>query len=175
EAASTYPLAFVEELPRLLSMPMPAGAVDAAMVAMVRKRFAVLLDVAAGIADGMAAIDVPDELLDDLAALLDVKREPFRADADTEGLGELEAVRSSVQELKARLASIEQDIDEPSIDADDRRALVAKRGRLEGTLFDLQRRKMELDVRVARKVGEQRMAQRAACLKLLLARARARP
>ena len=173
EAAATYPLAFVEELPRLLAMPMPAGLDAAAMVAMVRKRFAMLLDVAASIVDGMAAIDVPDELLDELAALLGERRETFRADADTEGLGELEAVQSSIRELKERLAAIEQEIDEPAIDADDRRALVAKRGRLEGSVFDLQRRKMELDVRVARKVGEQRMVQRAACLKLLLARARA--
>jgi hypothetical protein len=168
EAASTYPFAFLDELPRLLSIPMPIGLVDAAMV---RKRFAVLLDVAASITDGMEVFDVPDEMLDDLAALLGVEREPFFVNANTEGLGELEAVQSSIQELKARLATIEQDIEDPAIDADDRRALAAKRGRLEGNLFDLQHRKMELDVRVVRKVEEQRGFQRAAYLRLLLDRA----
>nr|MDO8084348.1 hypothetical protein [Candidatus Sigynarchaeum springense] len=94
-------------------MPMPVVQGDAAMVALVRKRYAVLLDVAASIVDGMAAINVPDVLLDDLAAMLGAGREPFHADADTEGLGELEAVQSSIRELKERLAAIEQEIDEP--------------------------------------------------------------
>ncbi|MEX2680878.1 MAG: hypothetical protein Q6373_004710 [Candidatus Sigynarchaeota archaeon] len=169
EAVSTYPLAFMEELPRLLAMPIPADQVDADVV---HKRFTALLDVAISIVEGMTVINAPDELLDDLAAELGTGREPFHINADTDGLGELEAVQTAVRELKERLASIEQEIDEPAIDADERRALIAKRGRLEGNLFDLQHRKMELDVRVARKVAEQRMFQRVACLKLLLARAR---
>jgi hypothetical protein len=161
-AAATYHATFLTKLPGILAGPVTL--IDATST---KKQITSLLDMVLAIASDLrVSRDVSDEITR-LATLVGVVIEPSRPRV-TE-IGELEAVQAAIADLKARIDGIEQDRAEPSIDPEDRRVLAGKRGRLESTLHDLQHTKMDLDVRVARKVAEQERAHDTASLKLVLA------